>query len=104
MACHILLKALNKGYNIASDLILIKGLHTELWGPKIAGVPTLGISGFPFGSSKTKCHLDVGLVERHRVYYKGEGGGFPQIQIVVSLVSLSLPVARPSTKNAQTMH
>jgi hypothetical protein len=26
----------------------------------------------------TKCHLDVGLVERHIVYYKGEGGGFPK--------------------------
>jgi len=24
-----------------------------------------------------KNHLDVGLVERSRVYYKGEGGGFP---------------------------
>jgi hypothetical protein len=24
-----------------------------------------------------KCHLDVGLVERHIVYYKGEGDGFP---------------------------
>jgi len=23
-------------------------------------------------------HLDVGLMERHRVYYKGEGGGFSQ--------------------------
>jgi len=24
-----------------------------------------------------KSHLDVGLMERSRVYYKGEGGGFP---------------------------
>jgi len=31
------------------------------------------------GSFGTKCHLNVGLVEKHRVYYKGEGGGFPQI-------------------------
>jgi len=29
------------------------------------GVPTLGISRFPFGSSRTKCHLDVGLMEAH---------------------------------------
>jgi hypothetical protein len=27
----------------------------------------------------TKCHLDVGLVERHIIYYKGVGGGFPQV-------------------------
>jgi len=25
----------------------------------------------PLGSLGTKCHLDVGLVERHKVYYKG---------------------------------
>jgi hypothetical protein len=30
----------------------------------------------------------------------GEGGGFPRIQAVVSLVSPKLPVACPSTKNA----
>jgi len=45
-----------------------------------------------------------GPMARHKVYYKGEGGGFPQVQAVVSLVSLSLPVARPCTKNAQIMH
>jgi hypothetical protein len=59
-----------------SYLISIRGLHTKLWGRKVAGILTLGISGFPFGSPKTKCHLDVGLMERHKVYYKGEGGGF----------------------------
>ncbi len=68
------------------------------------GVPSLGISGLPFGSPETKCHLDVGLVERHKVYYKGEGGGFPQVRAVVSLVSLSLPVTRPNTKSALVMH
>jgi hypothetical protein len=26
-----------------------------------------------------KSHLDVGSVASHRVYYKGEGGGFPQV-------------------------
>jgi len=30
----------------------------------------------------------------------GEGGGFPQVRAVVSLVSLELPVACPSTKGA----
>jgi hypothetical protein len=73
-------------------------------GPKVAGVPTLGISGLPLGSLGTKCHLDVGLMERHIIYYKEEGGGFPQVRAVMSLVSLSLSVACPSTKSAQTMH
>jgi len=68
------------------------------------GVPTLGISGFPFRSLGTKCHLDVGLVERHKVYYKGEGGVFPQFQAVKSLVSPSLPMVCPNTKSAPTMH
>jgi hypothetical protein len=53
---------------------------------------------------RTKCHLDVAPMERHIVYYMGEGGGFPQVQVVVSIVSLRLPMARPSTKSAQTMH
>ncbi len=35
---------------------------------------------------------------KHIVYYKGEGGGFPQVRAVVSFVSPWLPVARPCTK------
>jgi hypothetical protein len=84
-------KALDEGYNFASDLISIRGLHAKLWAPKVARVPVGGISGLPFGSPKTKCHLDVGLVERYKVYYKGEGGGFPQVRAVVSFVSPSCP-------------
>jgi hypothetical protein len=58
----------------------------------------------PFGSPKTKCHLGVGLLKRHKLYYKGEGGGFLQVQAMVNLVSPSLHVVHPSTKNVQTMH
>jgi len=43
-------------------------------------------------------------MEKHKVDYKGEGGGFPQIQAMVSLVSPSLPMAHPSTKSAPIMH
>jgi len=68
------------------------------------GVPTLAISGLPFGSPETKCHLDVGLMERHKIYYKWEGAGFPQVWAVVSLVNPNLPVAHPSTKHVQAMH
>jgi hypothetical protein len=49
-------------------------------GPRVVEVPILGISELSFGNPRTKCHLDVGLVERHRVYYKGEGGGFPKFR------------------------
>jgi hypothetical protein len=51
----------------------------------------VGISGLPLGSPRTKSHLDVAHVERRRVYYKGEGGGFPQVWAVVSLVCPSCP-------------
>jgi len=64
----------------------------------------MGILGLPLGSPGTKWHLGAGPVARHRVYYKGEGGGFPQVQAVVSLVSLSLFMARPNTKSAPIMH
>jgi len=67
-------------------------------------VLTLTISGLPFGRPGTKNHLDVGLVERHIVDYKGEGGGFPQVRAMVNLVSSSLSVAHPNTKSAPIMH
>jgi len=83
-------KTLDEGYNFVLNLISIGGLHTKLWAPKVVGVPSLG-----------KCHLDVGLVERHKIYYKGEGGGFPQVQ---AMVNLNFPVAHLSTKSASIMH
>jgi hypothetical protein len=67
-------------------------------------IPISKISKLSLGSSETKWHLGVGLVARHREYYKGEDGGFPQVQAVVSLVSSCLPVVRPCTKSAPTMH
>jgi len=57
----------------------LEGLHTKLWPPKVAGVPILEISGLPFGIPGTKCHLGASPVAKHKVYYKGEGGGFPQV-------------------------
>jgi hypothetical protein len=101
------LRALDEGYNFGLDLIPIGGLHTKLWGAKVAGIPTLVISGLPFGpfgSPETKSHLDEGLAERCIVYYMGEGGGFPRVRAVLSLVNLRSPVARFSTKSAPTMH
>jgi hypothetical protein len=44
--------------------------------------------GAPYSQKSwlTRFHLDVGLVERCKVYYKGEGGGFPQVRAMVSLM------------------
>jgi hypothetical protein len=85
-------KALNEGYNFSLDLIAFKGLHVKLWAPKVIGVPG------------QKAILMWPLWRGAENTIKGEGGGFPQVRAVVSLVSPSLPVARPSAKNVQIMH
>jgi len=46
-------------------------------GLQSCGSPNFGNFETPTWESRTKCHLDVGLMERHIIYYKGEGGGFP---------------------------
>jgi hypothetical protein len=71
VACDIPLESLDKGYNFASNLISIGGLHAKLWTPKVAGVPTVGILGLPFESLRTKWHLGASHVAKHKIYYKG---------------------------------
>jgi len=44
------------------------------------------ISGLQLGSPGKKSHLDVASAERCRVYYMGEGGGFPRIRVVLCFV------------------
>jgi len=63
----------------------------KVMAPQSCGSPNLGNFGLPLGSLETKSHLDVGPVERCRVYYKGEGGGFPQVRAVVNLVCPCCP-------------
>jgi hypothetical protein len=54
---------------------------------------------------------------KHKKYYKGEGGGegwwvrvvgkgggFPQVQAIMNLVSMWVLVPHPCTKSAPTMH
>jgi hypothetical protein len=62
----------------------------------VAGIQTGIVSGLPFGNPGIKSLLDVGATERRKEYYMGEGGGFPRVQAVVSLVSPELPVACPN--------
>jgi len=93
-------KALKEGYKFALDLISIKGLKKESWLRKVVRVQIGTISGLLLGSPRTKNHSDVGAVERHEVYYMVEGGGFPRVRAVVSLVSLKLPMACLNTKGA----
>jgi hypothetical protein len=94
-------KALDEGYNFASYLIAIRSLHKKLCTLKVAGVVVIRISGLALRSPGTKSHLDVAPMESCRVYYMGEGGGFPQVQAVMNLVDPESPVACPRTKGAQ---
>jgi len=56
--------------------------------------------GTPPWESWDKSHSDVGVVERCKEYYMGEGGGFLRVRAMMSLVSSKLHVACPSTKGA----
>jgi hypothetical protein len=99
-------KAFNEGYNFALYHTSIQGLFAKLWGCKVAKVPIDAISGLRLGSPEKKNHLNVGPVERCRVYYKGEGGGFPQVHAVVSLMCSRYPwlVLAPKVLRLCTNH
>ncbi len=52
--------------------------------------------------SRDKNHSDATPARRCRVYYMGEGHGFPWVRAMVSLVSPRLLVGRPNTKGVPT--
>jgi hypothetical protein len=53
---------------------------------QISGSPVGTISRLHFGSLGNLCHSDVASETSRRKYHKGEGGGFPRVRAVVSLV------------------
>jgi hypothetical protein len=48
--------------------------------------PAGTLSRLHFGSPNKMCHSDVASATSRREYYMGEGGGFPRVWAVVSLV------------------
>ncbi len=64
----------------------------------MVGVQTGIVSRLLLGSLGIKSHSDVGAMERRKKYYMGEGGGFPRVRAVVSLVSPESPMICPSIK------
>jgi hypothetical protein len=64
------------------------------------------ISGLPRGSPGKNGHLDATSAASCKVYYKGEGGGFPQVRAVVSLVCPCFPwlVLTPKVLQLCTNH
>jgi hypothetical protein len=67
-------------------------------------VPILGILRLPTWEFRNKMTFGCSPVVNHREYYKEEGDVFPQVQVIVSLVSPCMPLVCLCTKNAQTMH
>ncbi len=104
VACDILLESSRWKLQLFFKPHLNGRFTYKVMNPKVAGISTLGILGLPLGSLGTKCHLGAGPMARHIIYYKGEGVGFLQVQVMVSLVSLSLSMPHLSTKRAPTMH
>jgi len=82
-------KALKESYNFGWDLVPIRVWGEELWASKVPGLQPGTVSGLQLGSPGKKSHLDVASAKSCRVYYMGEGGGFPWVRAVVSLVCQS---------------
>jgi hypothetical protein len=98
VTCHISLESSQQRLQLHLRLHFNWMSAHKVMGPKVTGIPILGISRLPLGSPGTKWHLGVGPMARHRIYYKGEGGGFPQVWPVVKLMTLCLRMVHSCTK------
>jgi len=70
-------KAMDESYNFGLELVSIQVWGEELWPSKVPGLQPGTISGLQLRSPGKKSHLDVASAESCRIYYMGEGGGFP---------------------------
>jgi len=61
-----------------------------------SGSPAGTLLGLHLGSPNKMCHSDVASATSRRKYYMGEGGGFPRVRAVVSLVC---PSARDKSQH-----
>jgi hypothetical protein len=69
-------------FRTRSDLSLGRGAMAV----QSSGSPAGTLSGLHFRSPNKMCHSDVASATSRREYYMGEGGGFPRVRVVVSLV------------------
>jgi hypothetical protein len=102
VVCNITLEISWQRLQLCVRFHLNQRFAHKVMGPQSQRSPNFG--NFETWSPGRKCHLDVGLMERHKLYYKGEDGGFPQVRAVMNLVSPSLPMACLNTKSVSIMH
>jgi hypothetical protein len=69
-----------------------------------SGSPVGTLSGLHFGSPNKMCHSDVASVTSRREYYMGEGGGFPRVRAMVSLVCPSARVKSQHPRVSQMLN
>ncbi len=72
MVCDIPLEISQQGLQLSFIIHLNLRFANKVMGAQSCESPNFGKSGSP----GTKCHLGVGPMAKHKVYYKGEGGGF----------------------------
>jgi hypothetical protein len=97
-------KAIDECNNFALDLTSIGGLHKKIWASKVLWDLILRILGLPTWESWDKMTFGCSPHGYHKKYYKREGGSFPQVRAMVSLMGMCMPMVHPCIKNVPTMH
>jgi hypothetical protein len=97
--CDMALERSRRGLQLSFRPHCDRTLQSKVMAVQSFGTPTGTISGLHFGSPKNLCHLDAGSTTSYREYYMGEGGGFPRVRAVVSLVCPSARGLSPTSKN-----
>jgi hypothetical protein len=87
--CNMALKRSQRGLQLWLRPSRDWTLQSGVMGSQSFGSPTRTISRLHFGSPKNLCHLNVASIASCKEYYMGEGGGFPRVRAVVSLVCQS---------------
>jgi hypothetical protein len=75
-------------------------VYKKIWASKVMEVPILRIFGLPTLGSWDKMTFGCSPVINKKEYYKGEGGGFPQVWVVVNLMTSYVLVICLCTKSA----
>jgi hypothetical protein len=84
--CNMALKRSRRGLQLRFRPCRNQTLQSGVMAVQSFGSPVGTISGLHFGSPGNLCHLDVASTASCREYYMGEGGGFPRVWAMVSLV------------------
>jgi hypothetical protein len=106
VTCHISLERFQQRLQFCFRPHFNQRSVKKLWPSKMPRNPIWKISGF-LKIPRTKWHLDVApVVNMKRCWfgYKGEGGCFLQVQVVINIVNPCMLMVHPCTKNVLSSH